>query len=137
MYFETLLTLHSYLIFYFQYGTRHIIETLELSGYRPFQSLLICGGLAKDPLFVQTQADVVGLPMLKPQEKDSVLVGAAILGACASQHFNNVQDAINNMGGSAVVIKPNASIKTYHDKKYKVFIRMFQDQLKYRAIMNQ
>lgn len=107
-----------------------------MAGYKPFKSLLICGGITKDPLFVQIQADAVGLPILKPHEKDSVLVGSAILGACASQYFNNVQDAIENMGGTADVIQPNASTKPYHDKKYRIFLRMFQDQLKYKNIMS-
>ncbi|KAL0894143.1 hypothetical protein ABMA27_014179 [Loxostege sticticalis] len=118
------------------YGTRHIMDTLVSAGYEAFKSLLICGGITKDPLFVQIQADVVGLPILKPHEPESVLVGSAILGACASQYFNNVQDAIENMGGTAEVISPNASLKPFHDKKYRVFLRMFQDQLKYRNIMN-
>ncbi|XP_013194694.2 FGGY carbohydrate kinase domain-containing protein [Amyelois transitella] len=117
------------------YGTRHIIDALVMAGYEPFKSLLICGGITKDPLFVQIQADAVGLPILRPHEKDSVLVGAAILGANASQHFNNIQDAIHNMGGTADVIRPNTNVKTFHDKKYRVFLRMFQDQLKYRAVM--
>ncbi|XP_028163451.1 FGGY carbohydrate kinase domain-containing protein [Ostrinia furnacalis] len=118
------------------YGTRHIMDALVSAGYDAFKSLLICGGITKDPLFVQTQADAVGLPILKPHEKESVLVGSAILGACASQYFNNVQDAIQNMGGTAEVISPNPALKPYHDKKYRVFLRMFQDQLKYRNIMN-
>ncbi|XP_022120416.2 FGGY carbohydrate kinase domain-containing protein [Pieris rapae] len=118
------------------YGTRHIIEALMLAGYEPFKSLLICGGLAKDPLFIQIQADAVGLPILKPLEKESVLVGSAILGACASQYFNNIQTAIQNMGGKSHVIQPSLSIKSFHDKKFKVFIQLFQDQIKYRNIMN-
>ncbi|CAG4912273.1 unnamed protein product [Colias eurytheme] len=118
------------------YGTRHIIEALTQAGYEPFKSLLICGGLAKDPLFVQIQADSVGLPVLMPHEKESVLVGAAILGACASQYFNTMQTAIKNMGGQANVIQPNDSMKSFHDKKYNVFIKMFQDQLLYRKMMN-
>lgn len=107
-----------------------------LAGYEPFKSLLICGGITKDPLFVQIQADAMGLPVLKPHEKDSVLIGSAILGACASQYFKDVQDAITNMGGTADVIRPNAVSKAYHDKKYQVFQRMFQDQLKYRTFMS-
>lgn len=107
-----------------------------VAGYEPFKSLLICGGITKDPLFVQIQADSVGLPILKPHEADSVLVGSAILGACASQYFNNIQDAVQNMGGTAEVIKPNPNTKSFHDKKYRVFLRMFQDQLKYRTIMS-
>ncbi|CAH0604890.1 unnamed protein product [Chrysodeixis includens] len=117
------------------YGTRHIIDALVLSGYQPFKSMLICGGITKDPLFVQIQADAVGLPILKPHEKDSVLVGSAILGACASQYFSNVQEAIEKMGGTADVIRPNLSTKAYHDKKYAVFLKMFQDQLKYKTMM--
>ncbi|KAJ2952893.1 hypothetical protein O0L34_g7256 [Tuta absoluta] len=118
------------------YGTRHIIDALTLAGYEPFKSLLICGGITKDPLFVQIQADSVGLPILKPHEQESVLLGSAILGACASQYFTNIQDAIQNMGGMAEVIRPNLNIKSFHDKKYRVFLRMFQDQLKYRTIMS-
>lgn len=113
------------------------MDALVLAGYKPFKSLLICGGITKDPLFVKTQADAVYLPILKPKEKDSVLVGSAILGACASRHFNNVQDAIQSMGGSADIIRPNANPKTFHDKKYRVFQKMFQDQLRYKCIMNE
>lgn len=123
-------------MFLFQYGTRHIIDALVLAGYKPFKSILICGGITKDPLFVQTQADAVDLPILKPHEKDSVLVGSAILGACASHYFLNIEEAIQKMGGSADIIEPNKKTKTFHDKKYRVFLRMFQDQLKYKAIMN-
>lgn len=119
-----------------QYGTRHIIDALVAAGYNNFKSLLICGGISKDPLFVQTQADAVNLPVLMPHEKDSVLVGSAILGACASQHFGDVRDAIQHMGGTADVIKPNENTKIFHDKKYKIFLEMFQDQLKYKSIMN-
>ncbi|XP_063359206.1 FGGY carbohydrate kinase domain-containing protein [Cydia amplana] len=117
------------------YGTRHIIDALVLAGYDPFKSLLICGGITKDPLFVQIQADTTGLPIMKPHEKDSVLVGAAILGACASKYFKNMEEAIQNMGGKADVIKPNLNIKSFHDKKYSVFLKMFQDQLVYRSLM--
>lgn len=98
---------------------------------------MICGGITKDPLFVQTQADAVDLPILKPHENDSVLVGSAILGACASRYFNSVQNAIQSMGGSAAIIRPNAHTKAFHDKKYRVFQRLFQDQLMYKFIMNE
>ncbi|VVD03134.1 unnamed protein product [Leptidea sinapis] len=117
------------------YGTRHIIEALVQAGYRPFKSMLICGGLAKDPLFIQIQADSVGIPILKPHEKESVLVGSAILGACASQYFNSVQSAIENMGGKADAIQPNKNIKSFHDKKFNVFLKMFHDQMQYRNMM--
>lgn len=65
-----------------------------------------------------------------------MLVGSAILGACVSKHFSDVKTAIQSMGGMADVVLPNQDIKSFHDKKYKVFLRMFQDQLHYRNIMD-
>ena len=41
------------------YGTRHILEQLDKHGH-PVTSVAVCGGLAKSPLFLQTQADVLG-----------------------------------------------------------------------------
>lgn len=66
----------------------------------------MCGGLSQNPLFIQTQADVLGLPVLCPKERESVLVGSAILGSCAAKAFTSVYEAIKVMGGSANVVHP-------------------------------
>ncbi|KAF3426115.1 hypothetical protein E2986_08939 [Frieseomelitta varia] len=118
------------------YGTRYILETLEAAGHR-IDTLLICGGLSQNPLFIQIQADVLGLPVLCPVEKESVLIGAAILGSYAAGKFNTIYDAIQTMGGSANVIKPKNECYKYHLQKYRVFRRMVQDQKDYRDIMSE
>ncbi|XP_065174309.1 FGGY carbohydrate kinase domain-containing protein-like [Atheta coriaria] len=119
------------------YGTRHIMETLVTSGYKPFKSILICGGLSKNPLYVQMQANTVHLPVVVPEEVESVLLGAAILGACAAGHFENMFEAISRMGGRGKSISPEDSTRNYHDKKYRVYKKMLEDQLAYRNIMNE
>ncbi|XP_031349869.1 FGGY carbohydrate kinase domain-containing protein isoform X2 [Photinus pyralis] len=118
------------------YGTRHILETLAKSGHNAISSILICGGLCKNPLFIQTQADVANLPIVLPREKESVLLGSAILGACAANYFKDISDAIRSMGGRGTVIKPNVRTTSYHNKKYKVFLRMLEDQMRYREMMH-
>lgn len=118
-----------------QYGTRHIIETLLESGYTEIKSLLICGGLSRNPLFVQTQADVVGLPIIQPNEEESVLLGSAILGACAAGYFENMSTAIKTMAGSGTVIIPNSDIREYHNRKYRVFLKMLEHQKEYKTLM--
>ncbi|XP_030427381.1 FGGY carbohydrate kinase domain-containing protein isoform X3 [Gopherus evgoodei] len=40
-------------------GTRHILETLQSAGHH-ISTLFLCGGLSKNPLFVQMHADVTG-----------------------------------------------------------------------------
>ena len=42
-----------------QYGTRHIVEAMRTAGHH-IQLVLACGGLSKNPLFVQTHADATG-----------------------------------------------------------------------------
>ena len=56
----------------------HVVKSSSNS-----QVLPICGGLSKNELFVQTHADVLGLPVVLPETTESVLLGAAILGATA------------------------------------------------------
>ncbi|VEN62264.1 unnamed protein product [Callosobruchus maculatus] len=112
------------------YGTRHILETLQRSGYKEIKSTLICGGLSKNPIFTQSQADVVC-----PEEEESVLLGAAILGACASGYFTDVNSAIEAMGGNGKVVVPNKEVVDFHNKKYNVFLKMYEHQMEYRKIM--
>ncbi|XP_014203534.1 FGGY carbohydrate kinase domain-containing protein [Copidosoma floridanum] len=117
------------------YGTKHILESLLEAGHK-IESLIVCGGLSQNPLFIQTQADVLGLPVLCPVESESVLLGSAILGACAAKTFPSVHEAIKAMGGSANVIKPVTETYLFHCKKYKVFKKMVQDQQMYKKIMS-
>ena len=92
---------------------------MENSGHS-IKLLVCCGGLSKNKLYVQTHADVAGelvqpalhvtclvfdirkkkflcvcpsagLPILLPDVTESVLLGTAILGACASGEFATIQ----------------------------------------------
>jgi ribulose kinase len=67
---------------------------------------IVCGGLGKNPVFVQTIADVLELPVLLPKETESVLLGAAILGATAAGTYPNLQEAATSMGGAADRVEP-------------------------------
>lgn len=69
------------------------------------ETILVCGGLSQNWLFIQIQADVLGLPVLCPLERESVLVGSAILGACATKQCS-MQETIQRMAGSATVVRP-------------------------------
>ncbi|XP_060221864.1 FGGY carbohydrate kinase domain-containing protein isoform X3 [Meriones unguiculatus] len=93
------------------FGTRFIMEAMEAAGHS-LSSLFLCGGLSKNPLFVQMHADVTGIPVVLSQEVESVLVGAAILGACASGDFTSVQDAMARMSKVGKVVLPR-----HEDKK--------------------
>ncbi|XP_062129514.1 FGGY carbohydrate kinase domain-containing protein [Drosophila sulfurigaster albostrigata] len=117
------------------YGTRHIIENLYEHQRAAFQTLLFCGGLAKNPLYVQCHADICNLPALIPNEQEMVLVGAAALGAAAAGHYDSVESASKAMGGTGQLLKPNPDTVELHNRKYKVFLKLLEHQRQYRDIM--
>ncbi|XP_057886719.1 FGGY carbohydrate kinase domain-containing protein isoform X4 [Melospiza georgiana] len=116
-------------------GTRHILEAMQAAGHE-ITTLFLCGGLSKNPLFVQMHADITGKPVVLPKEVESVLVGAAILGACASGDFASIQEAMAKMGKIGKVVQPNHEHKRFYDKKYEVFLKLVEHQREYRSIMN-
>ncbi|XP_066181506.1 FGGY carbohydrate kinase domain-containing protein isoform X2 [Sylvia atricapilla] len=116
-------------------GTRHILEVMQAAGH-DITTLFLCGGLSKNPLFVQMHADITGKPVVLSKEVESVLVGAAILGACASGDFASIQEAMAKMGRIGRVVQPNHEHKRFYDKKYEVFLKLVEHQREYRSIMN-
>ncbi|XP_075280504.1 FGGY carbohydrate kinase domain-containing protein isoform X3 [Opisthocomus hoazin] len=116
-------------------GTRHILETMQAAGHH-INTLFLCGGLSKNPLFVQMHADITGKPVVLSKEVESVLVGAAILGACASGDFTSIQEAMAKMGRVGRVVQPNHEHRRFYDKKYEVFLKLVEHQREYRSIMN-
>ena len=117
------------------YGTRHIIETMNAAGYR-IETLIACGGDTKNPLFVREHADITGCEIVLPEEPEAVLLGAAMLGAVASGDADSLIDAMGSMSRAATTIEPaTGAAREYHDKKYRVFHRMCEDQRAYREAL--
>uniref|UniRef100_A0A1B0FD94 FGGY carbohydrate kinase domain-containing protein n=1 Tax=Glossina morsitans morsitans TaxID=37546 RepID=A0A1B0FD94_GLOMM len=133
---ESLAVLYLAFVQALAYGTRHLIA--NLLGYQrsPFHLLLFCGGLAKNLLYIQCHADICQLPCLIPDEQEMVLVGAAMLGACAAKVYDDLKIAAANMGGGGTLLEPQANAKEYHNRKYQVFLEMLKDQSKYKSIMS-
>ncbi|XP_037538024.1 FGGY carbohydrate kinase domain-containing protein [Nematolebias whitei] len=115
-------------------GTLHILEAMKAAGH-DISTLFLCGGLSKNPLFVQIQANAAGLPAVLPHQTDAVLVGAAVLGACASQEYGSVQEAMKKMAKVGRVVQPERDLKSFYSRKYQVFLQMFAHQREYQALM--
>ncbi|KAJ1433508.1 FGGY carbohydrate kinase, pentulose kinase [Sesbania bispinosa] len=120
------------------YGTRHIVEHCNAHGHK-INTLLACGGLSKNPIFIQEHADIIGCPIILPRESESVLLGAAILGAVATRKYNSLSEAMKALNAAGQVIHPSndPKVKKYHDAKYKIFRGLYEQQLSNRSMMAQ
>ncbi|XP_038124613.1 FGGY carbohydrate kinase domain-containing protein [Cyprinodon tularosa] len=115
-------------------GTRHILDAMKEAGH-DIRTLFLCGGLSKNPLFVQVQANATGLPVVLPNQSEAVLVGAAVLGACASQDCRTIQEAMKKMAKVGRVVQPDLELQSFYERKYQVFLQLFSHQREYQALM--
>lgn len=117
------------------YGTRDIIEAMNGRGFS-INKILVTGGGTKNPLFLQQHADATGMPLVLGREPESVLLGAAILGAAASGAYASVIDAMKAMGRGGETISPNPAMRAYHDAKFAVYKELYAEQNRHRQMMH-
>lgn len=116
------------------YGTRHIIEEMNKAGYE-IDRLICCGGGTKNPVFLKQHANASGCLLILPEESEAVLLGSAMLGSVASGVFSSVQEAMRSMSRPKSVLEPEISLREYHENKYRVFHKLYDDQVSYDSLM--
>ena len=131
-----------FLIFYLSiiqsicYSTKHIIEEMNKKGHQ-INSIYICGGLSKNEIFVQEIANVTTFPVYVSNENEIMILGASILASVASKQHENIFDAMKKMSSIGGIFKANEDTFKFHEKKFKIYLEMYKDQMKYQNIMNE
>jgi FGGY-family pentulose kinase len=118
------------------HGTRHIIGEMNRRGYR-IDTLLVCGGGTKNPLFLREHADITGCRLVLSREPEAVLLGSAVLGAVAAGRQPTVFAAMCAMNRVAGVVAPaGGRIARYHAAKHRIFHRLHAGYVADRRVMN-
>jgi FGGY-family pentulose kinase len=117
------------------YQVRHVVEEMDRQGYR-ITKIFGCGGGLKNDVFLCEHADITGCDLMLPKEPEAVLLGSAILGAVAAKAYPTILEAMSAMTAVASSIQPNTQTADYHRKKYRVYHRMYEDQVAYREMMS-
>lgn len=118
------------------YGTRHIIETMNVSGHR-IGRVVMCGGGTKSPLLLQVHADALGLDIHLAEDEDAVTLGAGVLAAAASGHFSSIPAAAAAMVRPGGKVAFNPAKRAYHDAKYQIFLDLYDQQRTLRSAMSE
>jgi len=108
---------------------------MNRAGYA-IDTIMACGGGTKNPIFLQQHADITCCRLVLPREPEAVLLGSAMLGASAAGAFNSLTQAMAAMSAAGSVIEPSSTLADYHERKYRVFHQLHEDQLRYEAMMD-
>ena len=104
-------------------------------GYK-IGTLITCAGGLKNDVFLREHADITGGTPALPREPEAVLLGAAIPGPVAAKVWPDIITATKEIAGAArQLILTGGEVLDYHDRKYRLYHKMYDDQLAYAELM--
>lgn len=103
------------------FGTRACIEGLAAAGH-PCDEIILAGGIARSPMWLQMHADVTGKPVVVCENTDAPLLGCAILASVGVGVHSSVDNAVKSMVRVSKRIEPDpVAAKEYDDIYQKVY----------------
>jgi glycerol kinase len=100
------------------YQTKAILDAMEKDSGQKLASLAVDGGMSNSALCMQVQSDIIGIPVDRPQMRETTALGAAIAAGFAVdvwKHFDELKE-INQEGRT--IFKPMMD-KKKSDKMYQ------------------
>ena len=78
------------------YQVNDVLAAMEADSNMKISSLKVDGGASANDFLMQTQADIVDVPVIRPQCVETTAMGAAYLAGLAAGYWTNKEDVINN-----------------------------------------
>ena len=100
------------------FGTRACIQGLDAAGHG-CDEIVLAGGIARSPLWLQMHADVTGKPVVVCENADAPLLGCAILASVAVGIHETAEAAVMAMVRTKVRIEPNPAVATEYTKLFQ------------------
>jgi glycerol kinase len=78
------------------FQTREVLDAMNADSGVPLTALKVDGGMVYNELLMQFQADILGVPVIRPQVAETTALGAAYAAGLAVGFWDNVEDLRNN-----------------------------------------
>jgi glycerol kinase len=80
------------------YQTREVLDAMNADSGVPLTALKVDGGMVYNELLMQFQADILGVPVIRPTVAETTSLGAAYAAGLAVGFWNKVEDLRANWG---------------------------------------
>ena len=90
------------------YQTRDMVEAATVGGDVEIPELRVDGGAVKNNLLLQMQADILGIPVIRPKNHEATIYGAMLLAGLSAGVYGSLQD-LSNMWAVDRVFEPEMS----------------------------
>lgn len=100
------------------FQTMDVLKAMEADASAPIQELRVDGGATINNLLMQIQADVLGVPVIRPKITETTAMGAAYFAGLAVGVWNDVEE-INKQWSLDKEFKPGSTDRTELIKGWK------------------
>jgi glycerol kinase len=80
------------------FQTREVLDAMEQDSGVSLKSLKVDGGMVYDELLMQFQADILGVPVIRPRVAETTALGAAYAAGLATGYWSTLEDLRQNWG---------------------------------------
>lgn len=106
------------------FALRDCVEIAKASGVQ-IDATKICGGGGKSRIWRKIVANVLGIPVLRPQIEEGPAYGGAILAMVGCGEYNSVLEATNVLIKTKDVTEPDCELVAKYNKKYEAFKKLY------------
>ena len=106
-------------------------DYIAKNGVKP-TAIIATGGGAKSPVWCQLQADITGLPVRIPAEKEAACLGATMIAAVSDGRFASYEEAVDACVGMQHQYDPKPTERT--ERKYRRFCALYNAALEINKI---
>ena len=107
------------------------LEHIHSNGIQ-LQNIIATGGGAKSAIWCQMYADITGLPVMIPAEKEAACLGAVMIAAVADGKYENFASASRELVTFSKTYQPNPG--EHYSRKYRRFCKLYEAALEINAI---
>ena len=75
---------------------RDVVEAVEQDSGKRLEDLRVDGGSVKNNFLMQLQADILGIPVIRPQVQETTALGAAYLAGLATGYWSSLDEMREN-----------------------------------------
>jgi ribulokinase len=108
------------------FGTRNIMDAIGGDDDVRINNIMACGGVTKNPLWLQIIADVTAKPItLTENSSNSGVLGCAVIAAVGSGKYSGYEKAVDAMVRYADVIKPDKEAHQLYEPHYQKYLSLY------------
>jgi xylulokinase len=102
------------------YEARACLEGLRALALQPAE-VLVMGGGARSDLWVQIQADILGVPVLRPRHSEAASLGAALLAARSVDLVDDLDEAAREWNPIRATVAPDPDAARFYEGRRALF----------------